>query len=154
MMQHLALDSTQINSWLECNRQYQLGFMESLVPQTEHPAFTKGKLVHRLLECYYTLKKTMPSGQAGATSLHILKHWLLNKPTIKGLEKEYDYFKNVWKDDEPNQVSEDFWTLLKMRFVLTILSTPMINFRSFLWRMVSPIVSTRPPMSFSSWKDV
>lgn len=131
MINHLALDSTQINAWLECNKFYRLSFVESLIPIMEAKAFTTGKLVHRMMEAYYSLKKTNPSDDAGLKTIRIIKAWLAQVPPDQksGIREEYDFFAELWHEDKPQKFTDEFWKFISTRFISYYDQFPDESFR-------------------------
>lgn len=59
----LALDSSQINTFMTCPLQWYYRYNQNLVLDTKQsPAPDKGTLVHKLLDYYYTLRSLDPNG--------------------------------------------------------------------------------------------
>jgi hypothetical protein len=69
----IVADSQILNTVQLCGRKYKYSFVDSLDPVLKPHYFEKGDLLHKLLQCYYNLKKYK-------------LRWSLNKNHSKGIE--------------------------------------------------------------------
>lgn len=125
--QILALDSTQIATWLSCHRKWKLAFQELLVPISEASAFSTGKLVHRMLEVYYRYRQLgISATTAGSWALDIVSTWLktgacTTTRTLEPQGDEWNMLEKLTKDWAPEVESQkpvkpEDWLFLSKRF--------------------------------------
>ena len=93
----LTLDSTQISTWLECNRLWDYGNRQQLTLKIEEPniAMMIGSYGHKLLEIYY---KERCAGKRGAESIALAKKW---NPDIETCECGHSNISHIQTVDGP-----------------------------------------------------
>jgi hypothetical protein len=88
-MENLALDSSKISTYLECNRKYQLSYQEHLVTLESQPALDKGTIGHKFLEYYYNCRKDGASvGDSTQMAIVSTTDWLKTQEQFNYLPPE------------------------------------------------------------------